>query len=149
MRLGTLRWLSLVSLVLLLVSGAVFVLQGALVAAYPGLAPGQNGAILSFEVFPITAWGLSLLSGVLALVLCAQHRHWGWFIGVLIGYLVFVFAALEIYASGILQLLIAVLPAIPSDGIVNLVLSVGTVLPIAILALVYAWTRRQPAPASA
>jgi hypothetical protein len=157
-----LRWLSAIALVML-----------TLVVVWIVSTPPQSGpqfvpvpppihlsfvqrAAITITILPYTTAAVCLLSGLITLVVSSQRKQWGWFAGAVICFAVYLYGSMlpvNYSAEGwistwIRPFLGAHAVEVLNTGLFFLYTFVLVVAPMAILALVYAWPQRKPAPAA-
>lgn len=147
-----LRWLSAVSLVLLALDAAWNIGTLPSFAVHLPLVTGWGPQyILGDLVLPTTATSIGEVTGVATLVVSLQRRQWGWFSGALLCLAVYSYAGLALDFPASFNFLYRLTGGggayfLRADVALYFVLALT---PIVVLAVVYAWTRRQPATASA
>jgi putative Ca2+/H+ antiporter (TMEM165/GDT1 family) len=122
----------------------------ALVGYFPG---AQLKLILLLAFLPFTATALGLLSGLATLILSARRRQWGWFAGVIVCLVLNTYGGYFVNTSYIgEQFMRSIIPIFTATDYLRLALFINLTLlstPMVFLTAIFAWTRRQPSPASA
>ena len=144
-----LRWLSAISLVLLVLVAAWHL---GLVPSFPVHLPIVTAIgpeyILSYLLLPATATAVCDVTGVATFVVSMQRKQWTWFVGALICLVVHFYSGLALsFPAGIAFLYRLAGSAFALTNYVTLY-DVLALTPIVVLAFAYAWTRRQPPSAS-
>jgi hypothetical protein len=145
-----LRWLSATALTALVLVAAVNIgFLPSFVAHFP-LGPGWGPAyVLGRLVLPTTAVAVCEVTGVATLVVSLQRKQWGWFVGALLCLLLHFYASLALAFPAGVNILYKLASSAYLLSIYLTLYTFLAVTPIALLALVYAWTRRYPPSASA
>lgn len=153
-----LRWLSALSLVMLTLEVVWIVADPRphFVALSSPIDPSEpRRAFITNLILPLPTVAVCLLSGLSTLVVSSQRRQWGWCAGAVICFAVFLYGStpsILVYAFAWIGGWIE--PGHrPFQGghpvdVYHLYQFVLVVAPLAILALVYAWSQRPPAPAA-
>jgi hypothetical protein len=146
-----LRLLSVVSLVLLALDATWnLITLPTFVVHLPLVTSIDPEYILGYLVLPTTATSIGEVTGVVTLVVSLQRRQWGWFSAALACLVAYSYAglALDFPAS------ITFLYKLTGEGGTYFLRAgvtlyyVLVLMPLVVLATVYAWTRRKPAIAS-
>jgi hypothetical protein len=143
-----LRWLSVVSLVLLALDAAWnLITLPTFVVHLPMVINWGPESILGYLVLPTTAASIGEVTGVATLVVSLQRRQWGWFSGALVCLVLSSYAGLAFDFPGSITFLYKLTGG---GGVYFLRAGIAlyfvlVLTPFVVVAAVYAWTRRQPA----
>ena len=138
-----LRWLSALSL-------ALVALEAAWLFGNAPVLLDARAYILSFVLLPYTAVAVSEVTGVAVLVVSLQRQQWGWFTGALLCLVFRFYAGVAVAFPASFRILHALAGGpLTMSSVLYLYEVVVSLSPIVLLALVYAWTRRQSATTSA
>jgi hypothetical protein len=139
------RWLSTISLVLLALDAAWALSALPRFATLHFVAGWGPAYLLGHLLLPPTAAAVCEVAGAATLVVSVQRKQWGWVIGAVLCLVVHYFGGLALSFPAAVKLLYTLASGAYLVGIYLTLYSILGLAPMAVLAAVYAWTRRQPA----